>query len=204
MSSTTKSSTPFQGKLEVICGSMFSGKSEELIKRLRRAKVAQKQIATFKHSFDTRTHTQEIASHNGNAFTALPISNPHTIFDHVSAATQVIGIDEVQFFSKEIINVVMQLLEAKKHVIIAGLNLDFRSIPFGPMPVLIAIADEITKLAAVCNNCGNDAYFTQRIINGTPAPQDGPIIQIGAKEQYEARCRNCFISNSKSVWLSLQ
>lgn len=98
----------------------------------------------------------------------------------------------------------MQLLNAKKHVILAGLNLDFRSIPFTPMPTLIAIADEIIKLTAVCNNCGNDAYFSQRILDGVPAPFDSPVIQIGAEEQYEAKCRNCFIINQEAVWQNLQ
>lgn len=205
MTTASKFAVPCPGKLEIICGPMFSGKSEELIKRLRRAKVAQKQIATFKHSFDTeRTNTEQITSHNGNIIDAISISNSQDIFKYVTPATQVVGIDEIQFFSKDIISVVMELLNAKKHVILAGLNLDFRSIPFAPMPTLIAIADEIVKLTAVCNDCGNDAYFSQRMINGTPAPFDSPVVLVGAREQYEARCRNCFVTNQAAVWQSLR
>ncbi len=193
------------GKLEVICGSMFSGKSEELIRRLKRAKIARKSVIVFKHSFDNRrTFIEYVVSHDKNKISAISIENPIEIFEHISPDIQIVAIDEVQFFQNDIINVILRLIEAKKHVIVAGLDLDFRSLPFGSMPTLMAIADDITKLTAVCFECGHDAHFTQRIINGVPAKYDDPIIQVGAQEQYQARCRNCFVIDRKPVWQSLQ
>ena len=195
---------PSSGKLEIICGSMFSGKSEELIRRLKRAKIARKSVIVFKHSFDNRTFLEYVVSHDGSKIEAIALDNPLEILERLTADVEVVGIDEVQFFPKDIINVIMRLIEAKKHVIVAGLNLDFRSVPFGPMPILMAIADDVTKLAAICVECGKDAYFTQRIVNGTPAKYSDPIIQVGAQEQYEARCRGCFIIDKKPVWQNLQ
>ncbi len=192
------------GKLEVVCGSMFSGKSEELIRRLKRAKIARKSVIVFKHSFDNRTFIEFVASHDGNKIAAISIENPLEIFEHLTPDIEVVGIDEVQFFSHDIISVVMRLIEAKKHVIVAGLNLDFRSLPFGAMPTLMAIADDVTKLTAICVECGLDAYFTQRIVNGNPAKYDDPTIQVGAQEQYQARCRGCFVIDKKPVWQNLQ
>lgn len=192
------------GKLEVVCGSMFSGKSEELIRRLKRAKIARKSVIVFKHSFDNRAFIEYVASHDGNKIAAISIENPLEIFEHLTADIEVVGIDEIQFFNNDVIAVVMRLIEAKKHVIVAGLNLDFRSVPFGPMPTLMAIADDVTKLTAICVECGADAYFTQRIVNGNPANYDDPIIQVGAQEQYQARCRGCFVIDKKPVWQNLQ
>lgn len=192
------------GKLEVICGSMFSGKSEELIRRMKRARFARKSVIVFKHAFDNRTFTDHVTSHDGNRVAAIPVENPADIFEHLSSDTHVVGIDEIQFFSNAIIPVVIRLIEAKKHVIVAGLNLDFRSLPFGPMPTLLAIADDVTKLTAICVECGQDAHFTQRMVNGQPAKFDEPVIKVGAQEHYQARCRNCFIIDKKPVWQSLQ
>jgi thymidine kinase len=189
-----------KGRLEVVCGSMFSGKSEDLIRRLKRSKIAQKKVIVFKHSFDDRTTLDHVASHDGNTIEAIAVENPSQIALQTPADIQVVGIDEAQFFSHELITVVLDLVDSGKLVIIAGLNLDYRGVPFGPMPTLIAMADRVTKLSAVCIVCGDDAYFSQRIINGNPAKYDDPIIQVGAQECYEARCRNCFVMDKKPLW----
>ncbi len=181
--------------LEVICGPMFSGKSEELMRRLRRAKIARQNVIVFKNSLDNRhEHAFEyVVSHDGNKLDAQPIKN---IDDIVSIATNlhsdVVGIDEVQFFPQEIIPAICALVNAKKRVIVAGLDLDFRGVPFGPMPILLAIADTITKLHAICSLCGIDALYTQRLVNNQPAKSDDPIILVGAQESYQARCRDCY------------
>lgn len=189
-----------KGRLEVVCGSMFSGKSEELIRRLRRAKIAKKKVIVFKPSIDHRTSLAHVSSHNGNKFNAIAVDSPLHITEQTPLDTDVIGIDEAQFFSHELINTVLDLVDDGKTVIIAGLNLDHRGVPFGPMPTLIAMADNVTKLSAICMICGDEAYFTQRIVNGYPAKYDDPIIQIGAEESYQARCRNCFVMDKKPVW----
>lgn len=184
-----------KGTLEVICGPMFSGKSEELMRRLRRAKIAKQQVMTFKPSIDNRHSIEHVVSHDGNKLYAQAIEgeNPATILDIVELnKVTVIGLDEVQFFSKEIIAVICTLIEKGKRVIVAGLDLDFRGAPFGIVPILLAIADKITKLNAICCVCGKDANFTQRLVNGSPALHDDPIILVGAQEAYQARCRGCF------------
>ena len=194
-----------KGMLEVICGSMFSGKSEELIRRLRRTQFAGKKVLAFKHSLDNnRTTLQSVVSHNGTHIPAISIEQPDMLLSFVTPDIDVIGIDEAQFFSAALIDVVLQLVEDKKHVFIAGLNLTFRADPFGPMPTLMALADNVTKLSAVCTICGHDAYFTQRLVNGAPARYDDPIILVGAQEAYQARCRNCFSIDKKVSWQSLQ
>ncbi|MFT6765657.1 MAG: thymidine kinase [Alteromonas naphthalenivorans] len=189
-----------KGQLEVICGSMFSGKSEELIRRIKRAKIAKKNVLVFKPSIDNRTIMTQVASHDGNKFTAIAVDTPLQIPEKISPDIDVIGIDEAQFFSHELVNVVLDLVEDGKTVIIAGLNLDYRAVPFGPMPTLITMADTVTKLSAICIPCGDDAYFTQRIVNGHPAKYDDPVIQIGAEECYQARCRTCFVMDKKPLW----
>ena len=189
-----------KGILEVICGPMFSGKSEELIRRLNRSKIARKNIAVFKHTFDDRTAKEHVASHNGTTIHAVAIDDPVLIWESVTPDVQVVGIDETQFFSHEIITVVLDLVDTGKSVIAAGLNLDYRGIPFGPMPTLIAMADQVSKLSAICLVCGEDAHFSQRTINGNPAKYDDPIIQVGAQEYYQARCRTCFIVDRKPLW----
>lgn len=188
-----KKTTSIKGSLEVICGSMFSGKSEELIRRLNRAKFAQLKIMTFKHSLDKRTTVEHVASHNGNTFMAIPLDNPQAIVSLITKEIEVVGIDEIQFFSLEIVSTVCTLIDLGKRVVVAGLDLDFKGIPFGCMPLLMSIADKVTKLKAICINCGNDAHFTQRLVNGKPAKFDDPIILVGAQESYQARCRTCHI-----------
>lgn len=172
---------------------MFSGKSEELIRRIKRAQLGQCNVVMFKHSLDDRTTTEYVVSHNGNKFEAIPVENAATIAAVTDKDVDVVGIDEVQFFSKDIINVVCTLVNSGKRVLVAGLDLDFRGTPFGPMPTLMAIADHITKLNAICMECGQDAHFTQRIVNGKPARYHDPLILIGAQENYQARCRDCHV-----------
>lgn len=191
-----------KGTLEVICGSMFSGKSEELIRQLKRSKIAQKPTVVFKHCLDDRTTIEYVVSHDGNKIPAFPIQDPQEILNLLTPEIQVVGIDEAQFFSHELIDVILQLVEDKKHVIVAGLNLDFRAVPFGPMPTLMALADHVTKLSAVCIVCGDDAYFSQRLVNGKPAKYNDPLIKVGAQEAYQARCRGCYSIDKKSVWQS--
>lgn len=179
------------GKLEIICGPMFSGKSEELIRRIRRAEFAKLPIQVFKHQFDQRTTINHIHAHSGGAITAIPVIQAEDIEKHLHPATQVIGIDEVQFFEPDITPYIARLIEKGKRIIAAGLDVDFRIQPFGCMPTLLAIADEITKLSAVCLICGSDARLTQRLVNGLPAQKNDPLVLIGAQECYQARCRSC-------------
>lgn len=191
-----------KGSIEIICGPMFSGKSEELMRRLRRLKIARKNILVFKPGVDTRRGVHLVTSHNGNQMGAVPVENPHLILDNVGQDIDIVGIDEAQFFSHELVNVVIELTDMGKHVILAGLNLDFRAVPFGPMPILMAIADNVTKLSAICMTCGGDAYFSQRLVDGKPASYDDTLIKVGAEEAYQARCRSCYIIDKKAVWQS--
>ena len=192
--------SPKKGHLEVICGPMFSGKSEELIRRLRRAKIAQQNIICFSPAIDTRTPSSKIASHNGTYIEAITVDNPLTIPTLVTDAISVVGIDEIQFFSNDIVQVVLDLIDRGKYVIATGLNLDFRAMPFSNLPAFLALADTITKLSAICVLCGSDAYFSQRIVDGKPARYDDPIIKPGAQEAYQARCRSCHIVEGKPAW----
>ena len=180
-----------KGSLEVVCGSMFSGKTEELLRRLNRAEYARLNVITFKHSLDDRTTIEYVISHNGYKTKAIPLDNPQLMKNYIDASVQVVGIDEIQFFSMDIVNVVCALIDAGTRVIVAGLDLDFKGMPFGCMPLLMSIADEVTKLKAICIDCGSDAHFTQRLVNGNPARFDDPIILVGAQESYQARCRSC-------------
>ena len=190
-----------KGSLEVICGPMFSGKSEELIRRLRRANIAKQSIAVFKPELDTRRGVNRVTSHNGSAMEARPISDLKDILTHVTEHNvQVIGIDEVQFFPNGIIEVICTLVDAGKRVIAGGLDLDFRGVPFGPIPTLLAVADDITKLRSICTICCKDAHFTQRLVNNAPARFDDPIILLGAEEAYQARCRTCYIIDKKPAF----
>lgn len=182
-----------KGSLEIICGSMFSGKSEELIRRLKRANIAQRKVIAYKHSLDNQRADEDyVVSHDGNKINAIHIDNVETIRRLTTADVEVVGIDEVQFFSNNIITIICELIDQGKRVIVAGLDLDFKRVPFGPMPTLLAIADKITKLKAICITCGKDAHYTQRLVNGQPARYDDPLILIAASESYQARCRNCF------------
>ena len=188
-----------KGRLEVICGSMFSGKTEELMRRLRRAEYAKQNVLTIKHKIDDRQTHSYIASHDGRERLAFEIENANSSIERIlnlaNRNIDVVGIDEIQFFPKEIVPVICALVDQGKRVIIGGLDLDFRGEPFGIMPLLLAIADDVLKLKAICVKCGADAYHTQRVINGSPAGYDDPIILIGAQECYEARCRDCFSIN---------
>jgi len=179
------------GWIEVICGSMFSGKSEELIRRVRRVQIARKKVQVFKPTLDNRYAVQYIFSHNGSNIEAISINEPKEILDRLDSDTEVVAIDEAQFFSQDIVSVCQKLADEGKRVIIAGLDQNFRGEPFGPMPDLMAIAEFVNKLQAICMVCGQVASRTQRLVNGKPAKYDDPIILIGAKETYEARCRKC-------------
>jgi len=172
---------------------MFSGKTEELIRRIRRAEHAQHKVGVFKHHFDTRVSTESISTHYGDKVKAIALEHPHDIRTFVQEEMHIIAIDEVQFFSPDIVRTILDLVEEGKKVIAAGLDLDFRGVPFGAMPPLLAIADHITKLYAVCVTCGNDAHYSQRLIDGRAAKFDDPIVLIGAQDVYQARCRDCFI-----------
>ncbi|MBU4269785.1 thymidine kinase [Candidatus Dependentiae bacterium] len=192
-----------KGRLEVICGSMFSGKTEELMRRLGRAEYAKQNVLTIKHQIDNRKSSATILSHNGQERLAFSIDNNKEniskIIDLANKNIQVIGIDEIQFFPIEIVDVIVKLVDMGKTIIVAGLDLDFRGEPFGIMPLIMAIADSVLKLKAICVVCGKDAHHTQRIVNGVPAKYDDPIILVGAKECYEARCRNCFSIDKQAV-----
>ena len=180
-----------EGWIEVICGSMFSGKSEELIRRVHRVQIAKKKIQIFKPTIDNRYAVQHIYSHNGTKVDAINITKSKEILDSVESDTEVIAIDEAQFYDEDIVLVCQKLADQGKRVIIAGLDQDFRGEPFGPIPKLLAIAEYIDKLQAICMVCGNTASRTQRLVNGQPAKYSDPTILIGAKESYEARCRKC-------------
>lgn len=191
-----------KGKLEVICGSMFSGKSEELLYRLRRAEYAKKKVLTIKHAIDNRKSYSCIVCHSGGQREAFPLGNCEeslkTLFQLADNSIDVIGIDEIQFFPEQTISMICSLLEQGKRIIVAGLDLDFRGEPFGIMPALLALADEISKLRAICTSCGDEANFSQRLINGSPARYDEPIILVGGEECYEPRCRLCFEIDRKA------
>jgi thymidine kinase len=177
------------GSIEVITGSMFSGKTDELIRRLRRATIARQKVQVFKPAIDLRYGVEKVTSHAGNDFAAQPIQSAADIFPNLQADTTVVAIDEAQFFDAEIIPITQQLANQGLRVIVAGLDTDFRGDPFGPMPILMAQAEIVDKLHAICMVCGEAASRTQRLINGHPASYDDPIVVVGASELYEARCR---------------
>lgn len=181
------------GWIEVICGSMFSGKSEELIRRVHRVQIARKKVQVFKPIIDNRFAVQYIYSHNGSKIEAINISQPKELLEKLDPDIEVIAIDEAQFYSDDIISICQKLADQGKRIIIAGLDQDFRGEPFGPVPKLLAIAEYIDKLRAICMVCGNPASRTQRLVNGKPAKYSDPTILIGAKESYEARCRKCHV-----------
>jgi Thymidine kinase len=168
---------------------MFSGKTDELIRRLIRARIARQKVQVFKPAIDVRYAVEKVTSHNGSHFDATPIAAASEILQHLQPDTTVIGIDEAQFFDTEIVTVVEMLAERGLRVIIAGLDMDFRGEPFGPMPLLMAKAERVDKLQAICMVCGEPASRTQRLVNGQPAHYDDPVVIVGASELYEARCR---------------
>jgi len=177
------------GRLEVIVGSMFSGKSEELLRRLRRAVIARQHVQVFKPAIDNRYSETKVASHARNFFDAQVINCADDILRLLRDDTTVIGIDEVQFLDETIIGIVESLADRGIRVIMAGLDTDFRGEPFGVVPALMARAEQVDKLSAICTVCGEPATRTQRIVNGKPAHYNEPIVVVGASECYEARCR---------------
>jgi len=180
-----------EGWIEVICGSMFSGKSEELIRRVHRVQIAKKKIQIFKPTIDNRYAVQYIYSHNGTKVEAINITKSKEISERIEPDTEAVAIDEAQFYDDDIVLVCQKLADQGKRVIIAGLDQDFRGEPFGPIPKLLAVAEYIDKLQAICMVCGNTASRTQRLVDGQPAKYSDPTILIGAQESYEARCRKC-------------
>ena len=182
------------GWIEVISGVMFSGKSEELMRRVRRATLARKKTQVFKSHLDERYGgINEVGSHDGSRVQAEPISTSLDLAERVRPDTEVVAIDEVQFLDAAVVDVVNGLADRGVRVIIAGTDMDFRGQPFGPIPLLLAVAERIDKLHAICVHCGQLATRNQRLINGEPAPAEGPTIQVGGLESYEARCRKCHI-----------
>lgn len=177
------------GSVEVICGSMFCGKTEELIRRLRRARIAKQQVLVFKPIIDNRYNHAKVTSHSGIDLDAQPVQSSEEIMPLLKPGTTVVGIDEVQFFDDGIVNTVEQMAEQGLRVIVTGLDTDFRGEPFGCMPELIARAEIVDKLHAICMVCGESASRTQRLVDGKPAHYNEPIVVVGAQEMYEARCR---------------
>ncbi|GGE28558.1 thymidine kinase [Pullulanibacillus camelliae] len=179
------------GWIECVCGSMFSGKSEELIRRVRRATYAKLHVQVFKPVIDDRYSKEEVVSHDGKSVHAKPIERAEEILDLLEPETEVVAIDEVQFFEDTVVNIACFLANKGLRVIVAGLDMDFRGEPFPPVPNLMAVSETVTKLNAICAVCGAPASRTQRLINGKPACYDDPIIMVGASESYEPRCRHC-------------
>ena len=178
------------GWVEVIAGSMFSGKSEELIRRLNRARIARQKVQVFKPKIDARYSKEEIASHSGQTHDSSPVSNTAEMMELVLAETEVIGIDEGQFFDMAIVGAVNELAESGKRVIVAGLDQDYTGKPFEPMPQLLAIAEFITKTHAICVKCGGTANYSQRTV------ESDARVEVGASDKYEARCRMCFVPHA--------
>jgi thymidine kinase len=180
------------GWVEVVCGVMFSGKSEELLRRVRRALIAKRRVQLFKSQLDDRyAGAFRVTTHDGSALQAIPVANSLQIAESVRRDTQVVGIDEAQFLDDGAVSVANALADAGVRVIVAGIDMDFRGRPFGPMPELMAVAEVVDKLHAICVKCGDLATRNQRLIDGRPAPAEGPTIQVGGADSYEARCRRC-------------
>lgn len=174
-----------RGRIEVICGSMFSGKTEELIRRLKRAKIARQRVEIYKPSIDTRYSDEDVVSHDSNSINSTPIDSARSILLLASEA-QVVGIDEAQFFDDSLVEVCNLLADNGKRVIVAGLDMDFKGVPFGPMPALMAIAEEVTKVHAICVKCGDLAYVSHRKVVGEQR------VLLGEQQEYEPLCRKCF------------
>lgn len=184
-SEDTMFETRRRGRIEVICGSMFSGKTEELIRRMKRAQFARQKVEIFKPSLDTRYSVEDVVSHDSNSIPSTPIDSSASIL-LLSSDIEVVGIDEAQFFDKGLAEVCNELAARGIRVIVAGLDMDFRGIPFGPMPDLLAIADEVTKVHAICVRCGNLAYVSHRTVAGEKR------VLLGEKMEYEPLCRVCY------------
>jgi thymidine kinase len=181
-----------QGVLEIIAGPMAAGKSQELIRRIRRALVARKKVQVFKPAMDSRYFgINRISTHDGVAVDATPIRFADDILHHLDSDTEVVAVDEVQFFTDEIVVVLNSLADEGVRVIAAGTDIDFRGEPFGAMGMLMVVADRVDKLSAICVCCGGEATRNQRLVDGRPALYDDPVIQVGGLESYESRCRHC-------------
>ncbi len=185
------------GRLEVITGPMYAGKTEELLRRVQRCRIAGKMVVAFKPGIDTRYSPTNIVTHNQRELPCWVLPRDFSFTDLIVRypeikKAEVIAFDEAQFFGLQFPEICEGLVEMGKRVIVAGLDLDFKGDPFGPIPNLLALADEVLKLTAVCQKCGNLATRTQRLIGGKPAPKNAPVIQVGGKETYEARCRDCW------------
>ncbi|MFB5662763.1 thymidine kinase [Alteribacillus sp. HJP-4] len=180
-----------EGWIEVICGSMFSGKSEELIRRIRRAAYGKLNVVVFKPALDNRYSEEEIVSHNGTKVWAKSVSRSLDILDELEEGVQMVAVDEAQFFDKDLTTVAQRLADSGIRTVLAGLDLDFRGEPFTQVRDLLDIAEDVTKLQAVCPCCGSPASRTQRLIDGKPAHYNDEIILVGADEAYEPRCRHC-------------
>ena len=186
------------GWLEVISGNMYAGKTEELLRRVRRIEHAKKSIIVFKPKIDNRYSESEVVSHNNVRTKSIAISNAKEMLEHIpNELPYAVAIDEVQFFGKDMIDAIALLADKGVRIIAAGLDCDFRGEPFGIMPELLSKAEYVTKLFAICQVCGAPATRTQRLIDGKPANYNDPIILVGAKEQYEARCRHCHVVPGK-------
>jgi thymidine kinase len=186
------------GWVEVICGPMFSGKSEELIRRLRRAEIAGQRVLIVKPRLDDRYDVSHVVSHAGARMRAVAAEHSSDVL-RLADAYDAVGIDEVQFFDEAIVEAAIALAAAGKRVVAAGLDRDFRADPFGPMPLLLCHAEFVDKLQSVCHRCGGPATMTQRLVDGEPASFDGETIVIGALDSYEARCRGCYRPGTSSV-----
>lgn len=173
------------GRIEVICGSMFSGKTEELIRRLRRAQFAQQQVAVFKPAIDVRYSEEDVVSHEGKTHASIPVEHSSAIL-LLATEADVVGVDEAQFFDEGLVDVCNTLAEQGKRIIVAGLDMDFKGIPFGPMPALMAVAEEVTKVHAICAHCGDLAYVSHRKI------ADERRVVLGEQQEYEPLCRYCY------------
>jgi len=180
-----------RGWVEVICGSMFSGKTEELIRRLNRAKIAKQKVEIFKPAIDTRYDDEEVVSHNSNSIQSTPVESAEQILLMVNDVS-VVGIDEAQFFDNQLVSVCNQLADRGIRVIVAGLDMDFKGIPFGPIPHLLATAEYVTKVHAICMRCGNLAQYSHRTIQGED------LVVLGETDSYEPLCRSCFNAKTKT------
>ena len=179
------------GRIEVVCGSMFSGKTEELIRRMKRAKFAKQRVEIFKPALDTRYSDNDVVSHDQNAIPSTPVETSSSIL-LLSSDIEVVGIDEAQFLDMGVVDVCNELANRGVRVIVAGLDMDFRGVPFGPMPALCAIADDVTKVHAICVRCGNLAYVSHRLVHNEKQ------VLLGEKMEYEPLCRECYLKETKA------
>jgi thymidine kinase len=181
-----RSSKIKSGWIEVVCGSMFSGKTEELIRRVKRGKIARQEVKIFKPSIDVRYHKKNVVSHDMSEIQSIPVASSKEILQHISPEDDIIAVDEAQFFDNDLPEVCNTIANSGKRVIVAGLDMDFKGVPFGPMPQIVAMAEYVSKVKAICVDCGNLAHFSHRLAEG----QD--VVLLGEKKEYIPLCRNCF------------